>query len=99
MVEITSEDQNKVKRMKRTEDSLRVLWDSIKHNHLWSKGVSEEEEKKKGYEKNFEEIIVENFLNMEKETVNQVQEVQRIPYSINPRRNMPIHMLIKNDKD
>ena len=36
-------------------------------------GVSEEE-KKKGYEKSFEEIVVENFPNMEKEIVNQVQE-------------------------
>ena len=31
MVEITSEDQNKVKRLKRTEDSLRDLWDNIKN--------------------------------------------------------------------
>ena len=30
MVEIISEEQNKVKRMKRTEDSLRDLWDNIK---------------------------------------------------------------------
>ena len=30
MVEITSEEQNKVKRMKRTEDSFRDLWDNIK---------------------------------------------------------------------
>ena len=30
MVEITSEEQNKVKRMRRTEDSLRDLWDNIK---------------------------------------------------------------------
>ena len=40
-------------------------------------------------------IIVENFPNMEKETVNQVQEVQRVPYRINPRGNMPRHILIK----
>ena len=57
-------------------------------------GVPEEEEKKKGYEKTFEEIIVENFPNMEKEIVNQVQEVQRVPYRINPKRNMPRHILI-----
>ena len=30
MVQITSEEQNKIKRMKRTEDSLRDLWDNIK---------------------------------------------------------------------
>ena len=55
-------------------------------------------EKKKGYEKSFEEIIVENFLNMEKEIVNQVQKAQRVPYRINPRRNMPRHILIKLTK-
>ena len=77
-METTSEEQNKVKSMKRTEDSLRDLWDHIKHNNIWIIGVPEEEKKKK-YEKNFEEIRVENFPNMEKETVNQVQEAQRVP--------------------
>ena len=58
MVEITSEEQNKVKRMKRTEYNLRP-WDNIKCNNIWIIGVPNEEEKKKGYEKIFEEIIVE----------------------------------------
>ena len=79
MVEITFEEQNKVKRMKRTEDSLRDLWDNIKCTNLQIIGVPEEEEKKKGYEKIFEEIIVENFPNMEKEIVNQAQEAQGVP--------------------
>ena len=94
IVEITSEEQNKVKRMKRTEDSLRDLWDNIKHTNILIIGVPEEE-KKKGSKKIFEEIILENFPNMEKEIVIQVQETQRVPYRINPRRNMPKHMLIK----
>jgi len=64
MVKKTFEEQNKVKRMKRTEDSLRDLWDNIKHTNIRIIGVPEEEEKKKGYEKIFEEIIVENFPNM-----------------------------------
>ena len=46
----------------------------------------------------FEEIIVEHFPNMEKEIVNQVQEAQRVPYRINPKKNMPRHMLIKLTK-
>ena len=95
MVEITSKEQNKVKRMKRTEDSLRDLWDYIKCTNIRIIGVPEEEEKKKGYEKIFEEIIVENFPNMEMEIVNQVQEAQRVPNRINPRRNMPRHILTK----
>ena len=98
MVEITSEEQNKVKRMKRAEDSLRDLWDDIKWTNIGIIGVPEEEEKKKGYEKIFEDIIVENFSNMEKEIVNQVQEGQRVPYRINPRRNKPRHILIKRTK-
>ena len=69
MVEITSEEQNKVKRMKRTEDSLRDLWDNIKHTNIQIIGVPEEEEKKKGYEKIFEETIVENYPNMKKERI------------------------------
>ena len=63
MVEITSEEQNKVKRMKRTENSLRDLWNHIKHTNIRIIGFPEEE-KKKGYEKIFEEITVENFPNM-----------------------------------
>ena len=51
MVEITSEEQNKVKRMKRTEDGLRDIWDNIKHTNIQIIGVPEVEEKKKGYEK------------------------------------------------
>jgi len=42
--------------------------------------------------------MVENFPNMEKEIVNQVQEAQRVPYRINPRRNMPRHILTKLTK-
>ena len=95
MVKITSEEQNKVKRMKRAEDNLRDLCDNIKHNNIQFIGVPEEEEKKKQYEKIFEEIIVQNFPNMEKEIASQVQEAQRIPYRINPRRNMLRHILIK----
>ena len=76
MLQITSEEQNKVKRMKRTEDSLRDLWDNIKRTNIQSIRLPEEEEKKKGYEKIFEEIILENLPNMEKEIVKQAQEAQ-----------------------
>ena len=68
-MEITTTEQNKEKTMKRTEDSLRDLWDNIKHTNIRITGVPEEEEKNKGTEKIFEEIIVENFPNMRKEII------------------------------
>ena len=84
--------------MKRTEDSLRDLWDNIRCTNIRIIGIPEEEEKKKGYEKILEDIIVENFPNMEKEIVNRFQKAQRVPYRTNRRRNMPRHMLIKLTK-
>ena len=55
MVEIASEEQNKVKRMKRTEDSLRALWDNIKPPtfELWG---SQKKEKRKGMRKFFKRL-------------------------------------------
>ena len=94
-MEITTAEHNKEKRMKRIENSLRDLWDTIKHTNIQIIGVPGEEQKKKGTEKIYEGITVENFPNMRKEIVNQVQEAQRVPYRINPRINMPRHILIK----
>ena len=82
-------EQNKEKRMKRNEDSLRELWDNIKHNNIRIIGVPEGEEREKGPEKIFEEIIVKNFPNMGKEIATQVQEAQTVPGRIHPRRNTP----------
>ena len=52
--------QNIGKRMKRNEDSLRDLWDNIKHMNICVIGVPEGEEREKGPEKIYEEIIVES---------------------------------------
>ena len=35
---------------------------------------------------------------MEKEIGNQIQEAQRVPYRINPKRNTPRHILVKLTK-
>ena len=66
IVEITTPEQNKEKRMKRIEDSLRGLWNNIKCTNIRIIGVPEEEKKT---EKIFEEIIVENYPNMGKEII------------------------------
>ncbi|MBF6309045.1 hypothetical protein IU462_29655, partial [Nocardia farcinica] len=96
---INSEEQNKVKRMKRTEDNPRDFWDNINRTNIRIIELPEEEEKKKEYEINYEEIIIENFPNMEKEKVNQVQEAQRVPYRINPRRRILIKLTKTKHKE
>ena len=88
----------KEKRMRRNEDNLRDLWDNFKHPNIRIIGVPEEEDKKKDHEKRLEEIIVENFPKMGKEIITQVQETQRVPNRINPKRNNPRHILIKLTK-
>ena len=70
--------------MKINEDSLRDLWNNVKHPNIRITGVPEED-KKKGHENIFEEIIVKNFPKMGKEIATQVQEAKRVPYRINPR--------------
>ena len=92
-VEFTAVEQNKEQRMNRNEDSLTDLWDNIKCNNILIIGVPEGEEIEKGPKKVFEEIIVENFPNKGKEIHTQVQEVQRVPYRINPRRHTPRHIV------
>ena len=97
MVEFTAMEQNKEKRMKRIEDSFSDFWDNIKHNNIHIIGIPEGEEGKKGREKTFEEIIVKNVPNMGKE-IAQLQEAQRVPGRINPRRNMPRQIVMKLTK-
>ena len=98
MVEINESDRIKEKRIKRNEDNLRDLQDNIKCYNIRIIGVPEEEDKKKDHEKILEEIIVEKFPKMGKEIITQVQETQRVPNRINPRRNTPRHILIKLTK-
>ena len=92
MVEINETEGKKEKRIKRNEDNLRDIQGNIKHHNIQIIGVPEEEDKKKDHEKILEEIIVENFSKMGKEIITQVQETQRVPNRINPRRKTPRHI-------
>ena len=69
-------EQNKEKRMKSNEDSLRDLWDNIKQTNIQIIGLPEEKEKEKGPEKIFEVIIVENCLNMGKESPKPMKNIE-----------------------
>ena len=85
MVEINEAERKKEKKIKRNEDNIRDLWDNVKCPNIRIIGVPEEEDKKKSHEKILNEIIAENFHQMGKEIVMQVQETQRVLIRINPR--------------
>ena len=68
------------------------------HQHPYYRDARRRREREKVTEKIFQEIIAENFPNMGKETLAQIQEAQRVPHKINPRRNIPSHILIKLTK-
>ena len=65
--------------MKRNKDSLRDLWGNIEYTYIGITEVPEGGEKEKGAENTSEDIIVENFPNLGKETDIQDQEAQRVP--------------------
>uniref|UniRef100_A0A8D0PWM2 L1 transposable element RRM domain-containing protein n=1 Tax=Sus scrofa TaxID=9823 RepID=A0A8D0PWM2_PIG len=99
LVEVMNAKQKREKRMKTNEESLRELWDNVKCTNVHIIGVPEgEERERKEQKKIFQKIIAETFPNMGKESPTQIQETQRVPYKINPRRNTPRHILIKLTK-
>ena len=91
MIEINESERKKEKRIKRNEDNLRDLQDIIKRSNIRIIVVPEED-RRKGHDKIFEEIIAENFPNVWKEIATQVQEAQRVQNRINPRGNTSRHI-------
>ena len=75
-MEITDVEQKREKRLKRNEVSLREFWDNVKGTNIHIIGVPEGEEREKGPEKIFEEIIAKNFPNMGNDSLTQIQEAQ-----------------------
>jgi len=89
-MEITQSGQQTENQMKKHESNIRALWDNIKWANLSTIGIPEGEEKEKGIENIFEEIMSGNFPNL-KETDIKIQEVQRAPNKLNPNRPTPRH--------
>ena len=75
-------------------DSLRELQD-MKHNNICIIGIPEGEEKEQGIENLSAKIITENFPNLDRGKAMKVQEAQRVPIRINPKRPIPRHIIIK----
>ncbi|KAM9651335.1 nucleoporin NUP42 isoform 1-T1 [Trichechus inunguis] len=92
--EITQFEKQIETRMKKHEQNLRVMWDTIKKNNIRIMGIPEDEESNKSSEKIFEEIMAENFPNIVEDKIF-VEEAQRTPYRLNPKRSTPRHIIIK----
>ena len=65
---------------------MRDQWDNVKHVNLHRTGIPEREEREKGIENVFKEIMAENFPKLKKGTDIQIQEAQRVPNKRNPNR-------------
>lgn len=76
--------------MKKSKDSFRDLWNIIKWTDKYLIGVLEGEERQKGAEILFKELMAENFHNLRKETDIQIQEVQ-ISNEMSPKRDTLIN--------
>ena len=61
-------------------------------------GIPEGEEEEQGIENLFEKVMIENFHNVMREKVTQIQESQRVPSKRNPKRHTARHVIIKNGK-
>ena len=82
------QQKNEETRIRKNEERLRNLQDILKHSNIWIIGVPEGEEEKQKIENLFEQIMKENFPNLAKEIdFQEVQEAQRVPTKLNPRRN------------
>ena len=78
---------------------LRKLWDNFKHSNIRIIGVPGGEEQHQEIENLFEQIMKENFPNLAKEIdFQEVQEAQRVPKKLDPKRNTPKHIIIKLPK-
>ena len=97
ILEITPSGQQTENQMKKHESTIRDLWDNTKQANLHTIGIPEGEEKEKGIESIFEEIMSENFPNL-KETDIKIQEAQRAPNKLNPNRPTSRHVIIKMAK-
>ena len=86
-------EQNEETRIQKDEERLRNLQDILKRSNIRIKGVPEGEEEQK-IENLFEQIMKENFPSLAKETdFQEVQEAQRVPKKLDPRRNTTRHII------
>ena len=91
-------DKKKKRIKKKNEDSASSLWDNFKRPNVCIIGVPEGEEKEQEIGNLFLKTVKENFPNLVKEIDMQVQETQRAPNKMDPKRTTPRHIIIKMPK-
>ena len=74
------------------------MQDNMKHNNIHIIGIPEGEEDEQGIENLFEKVTMENFPNLMREKVTQIQETQTVPIKRNPKRSTSRHIIIKTAK-
>ena len=88
-------EHNEETRIQKYEERLRSPWDNFKHSNILIIGVPEGEEEEQEIENLFEQIMEENFPSLAKEIdFQEVQEAQRVPKKLDPRRNTPRPIII-----
>ena len=87
--------QNEETRIQKSEENLTNPWDNLKRSNIQIIGVLEGKEQQQEIENFFEQIMKENLPNLVKETDIQVQEAQRVPNKLDPKRTTLRHFIIK----
>ena len=94
----TQKEQKKEKRLRKNEEGVREMQDNMKCNNIGIIGIQEGEEEEQGIENLFEKVMMENFPNLMREKVTQIQETQRIPSKRSPKRPTASHIINKTAK-
>ena len=94
----SQKDQEKKKRLRKDEEGLREVQDNMKCDNIRIIGIPEGEEEEQGIENLFEKVMMENFPNLMREKVTQIQETQRLPIKKNPKGPTSRYVIIKMAK-
>ena len=91
-------EQNKQTRIQKNKERIRRLWNISKSANIRITGMPEGEEEEQQIENVLEKIMKENLLNLMNEIDIQVQEAQRVPNKLAPKRSTPKHFIIRMPK-
>ena len=95
----TQKEQEKERRLRKNEEAIREMQDNMKRNNICIIGIPEKEGEEQEIENLLEKVMVENFPNLRREKVTQIQETQRVPIKRKPKRPTSRHMIMAKFQD